>query len=74
MADIDTPARKLTEAQVRFLSSVMSNGLLKFRRADMRSHGALLRYGLIAITYSDGNHGEGGYVLTPAGREALAHP
>ncbi len=62
---------KLSEAQTRFLSSVMSNGLLKFRRADMRSHGALLKRGLIAITYSDGNRGEGGYVLTPAGRRSL---
>ena len=64
---------RLTAAQRRFLESVGHDGLLTFRRADYRSHGPLLHLGLIAITYSDGTGaGEGGYVLTPAGRAVLS--
>ncbi len=65
---------KLTKAQVRFLKRVHAfDGFLACRFADMRSHGALLKEGMIALTYSDGTHlnSTHGYVLTPAGRAAL---
>jgi hypothetical protein len=64
--------KKLTQAQVRFLSACrefekgpMPRGL-SCMNADMRTHGALLERNLIAI---NPHHSE--YVLTPAGRLAL---
>ena len=65
---------KLTEAQHRFLSVIeTSDGFLECRHADMRTHTALLRRGLIALTYNDGKPDSyrNGYVTTPAGRSAL---
>jgi hypothetical protein len=66
---------KLTGAQRRFLRAIEdADGYLLCRDADMRTHGALLARGLIALAYGNGEEYGDGYVFTPAGRAALEHP
>lgn len=65
---------KLTAAQIKFLKKVgFGDGFLTCHHADMRIAPALMRNGLIAITWNDGRGGcHDGYVLTPAGHKALS--